>query len=62
MVVVFGNPSVPATEDVDGAVVTVVFEKRGPPVLEELKEVVVLLGDPTGPPVDAMEGAVGLGP
>lgn len=59
VVVVFGNPSTPAIEDVDGAGVTVVFENRGAPVLEGLIEVVVLLGDPTSPPVDAMEGAVG---
>lgn len=59
VVVVFGNPSAPATEEADGAGVAVVFENKGPPVLEEPKEVVVLLGDPTGPPVEAMEGAVG---
>lgn len=59
VVVVFESPSAPATDEVDGAGVTVVFENKGPPVLEEPKEVVVLLGDPTGPPVEAMEGAVG---
>ena len=57
--VVLGNPRAPPTEDIDGAGLDVVFKNRGPPVLEELKEVVVLLRDSIGPPPEAVDGAVG---
>ena len=49
LVVVLENPCGAATEDTVGAGVDVVFEKRGPKVLE----------DPIDPAVEAVTGAVG---